>query len=71
MQAWSDLLEGKQPTDWKWNQEADESVRKELEELKGLIINFAQREEKAEARQAELEAELTDALAELRQLKAA
>ena len=64
MQAWSDLLEGKLPIDWKWNEEADESVRKELEELKGLIISFAQREEKAEARQAELEAKLTDALAE-------
>ena len=71
MQAWSDLLEGKQPTDWKWDQEADESVRKDLEELKGLIISFAQRAEKAEARQAELEAALADALAELRQLKAA
>ena len=58
MQAWSDLLEGKLPTDWKWNEEADESIKKELEELKGLLINFAQRADKAEARQAELEAEL-------------
>ena len=58
MQAWSDLLEGKLPTDWKWNKEADESIKKELEELTGLLINFAQRADKAEARQAELEAEL-------------
>ena len=58
MQAWSDLLEGKLPTDWKWNEEADESIKKELEELTGLLINFAQRADKAEARQAELEAEL-------------
>ena len=71
MQTWSDLLEGKLPIDWKWDQEADESIKKELDELKGLIVSFAQRAEKAEAREAKLQAALTDALDELRQLKAA
>ena len=71
MQAWSDLIEGKLPIDWKWDQEADESIKKELDELKGLIVSFAQRAEKAKTRQAELEAALADALAELSQIKAA
>ena len=71
MQAWSDLLEGKQPIDWKWDQDADESIKTDLEELRKLIVSFAQRAERAEARQAELEAALADALAELIQLKAA
>ena len=71
MQAWSDLLEGKLPIDWKWSADSDEGIRKELAELKGLLINFVQRAEKAEARQAELEAALADAKAELNQLKAA
>ena len=71
MQAWSDLLEGKLPVDWKWSVEPDEGIKKELQEVKGLIINFAQRAEKAEARQAELEAALTEALDELRQREAA
>ena len=70
MQAWSDLLEGKLPTDWKWSENTDESIKKELAELKDLLSNFVQRAEDAEARQAELEAELADALAELNQLKA-
>ena len=50
MQAWSDLLEGKLPIDWKWSEDTDESIKKELAELKGLLINFVQRAEKAEAR---------------------
>jgi len=71
MPAWSDLLEGKLPIDWKWSADADETFRKELAELKGLLINFVQRAEKAEARQTEIEAALADAEAELNQLKAA
>ena len=71
MQAWSGLLEGKLPVDWTWSAEADEGIKKELDEVKGLIINFAQRAEKAEARQAELEAALAEALDELRQREAA
>ena len=71
VQAWSDLLEGKLPIDWKWSEDTDESIKKEMAELKELFINLVQRAEKAEAKQAELEAALANAKAELRQREAA